>query len=109
MHPTTNTHFDGYLSHQHDQAVVVCSGEIDMASAAAFRALLDQAVETAPTIVIDMHDVTFLDSTGLRMFVTTALRVQNSGSVTIRNAPDNVTRVLHITGIDTTLKLESTT
>jgi anti-anti-sigma factor len=77
---------------------VVCSGEIDMAAAAAFRALLDQAVKTSPHVVVDMCDVGFLDSSGLRILAIA--HVHAAGSVTVRNAAPRVARVLELSQLD---------
>ena len=100
MTSSTSDQFCGFIAPDdgNDRVVVVCSGEIDMASAAAFRALLDEAVKAAPNVVVDMHGVTFLDSCGLRVLAITRSRA--AGNVTIRNAPPLVTRLLQLSAMD---------
>jgi len=42
------------------------SGEIDMRTAPALEAALNDACALASTIELDLHDVSFIDSTGIR-------------------------------------------
>jgi anti-sigma B factor antagonist len=83
---------------------VVCSGEIDMAAAAAFRALLDQAIKASADVVVDMADVSFLDSSGLRILAIA--RLHAVGSVAILNPAPYVSRVLEQSHLDRVIEVQ---
>ena len=55
-------------------ATLTVAGEIDLATAPAFRRALDKAARTHPAIDIDLRDVTYLDSTGVDALFTYAVR-----------------------------------
>jgi anti-anti-sigma factor len=99
--------FKGSIVQQDGHVVVVVRGEVDMAVAIAFGALVDQALEVSSHVVFDMDGVTFFDSSGLRVLASTAMRVNGSGSVTIQNASTMVARVLRVSGIDSHITVGS--
>jgi anti-anti-sigma factor len=96
--------FGGFIAHQDGTALVVCRGEIDLAVAGALRVLLDEALVASPRVVVDMADVTFIDSSGLR--VLAVARLQVAESITVRNAPPAVARVFALSGMDRILTVE---
>ena len=55
-------------------AALTVVGEIDLATAPAFRRALDEAARTHPAIEIDLRGVTYLDSTGVDALFTYATR-----------------------------------
>ena len=82
--------FDCTIEQQGDLIVVAPEGEIDMANAALFREVLRQVVErrNGGRIVVDMRDVTFLDSSGLGMLVA-AQRAATVKGMELRLADPN--------------------
>lgn len=56
---------------------IALSGEIDQANAAAVEDELREAVSRQPTTVsVDLTDLTYIDSTGIRLLFTLASRLQ---------------------------------
>lgn len=83
-------------------AVVVVSGELDMASAPLFRQALAEAEPRGGRVVLDMEGLTFMDSSGLRELVA----FQNAGHVVdIREASEPVRAVLRMAGMEAALQL----
>ncbi|WP_371674052.1 STAS domain-containing protein [Streptomyces sp. NBC_00289] len=82
--------------------VVSVHGEIDHAVMDVLsRALLSQDGPPPPRIVADLSGVTFMDSSGINVFVTAHRRVSAAqGWVRIAGAQDSVVRLLHMVGID---------
>ena len=75
--------------------VVVLTGELDMATSSRLRACL--AVQDGP-LVVDLADVTFLDSSALAVFNETQLRL--GGTLRLRDPSPFVRRVLAIAALD---------
>ena len=82
-------------------AVVVASGEIDLATSPDLRAALTAPAAQAPTVVLDLRKVTFIDSSGLGVIVGQQKRSQEDGlrfSVAVdRTSP--VQRILDLSGL----------
>ncbi|MEZ5126422.1 MAG: STAS domain-containing protein [Thermoleophilia bacterium] len=85
-----------------DVGVVSLEGEIDIYSSPQFKEVLLRGIEEgASRIVIDLTDVTFIDSTALGVLVSGAKRVRpHNGSLDIICVDDNIIRILEITGLD---------
>jgi anti-sigma B factor antagonist len=82
-------------------AVVVATGEIDLYTAPALRESLIRAGESSSRIVIDLSEVTFLDSTGLGVMLGALGRARTAErSVALVGLSDMVKRVLQITRLD---------
>jgi anti-anti-sigma factor len=70
-------HLDIETSRSGQAAVIALRGELDLAGAAALEAELDGL--NGDALVIDLRDVTFMDSSGLRVLVVAAQRAQDGG------------------------------
>jgi anti-anti-sigma factor len=95
---------------QHDPRVVPLVGRIDAATSAS----LEQAVRTAMRdgsnqIIVDLHDVTFLSSSGLRALLLVARDLrQAGGDLMLCALQPQVAEVFHITGFDQIFELHHT-
>ena len=83
------------------------SGEIDLSTVAEVQARLDEAVADAPEVLLlDMREVTFLDSSGLRMLLRLDRRQREQGRrLVVVPGGRRVARVLELTGADRELEL----
>lgn len=89
-------------SHHDDVSVVVVEGEVDVQTAAQLRQALDQEIaEGHVRLVVNLDEVTFLDSTGLGVLVGRLKLVRNSsGWLRIVCSSERILRVFRITGLD---------
>jgi anti-anti-sigma factor len=98
--------FEVRLDEDGDTASLILSGELDLANAVEVEESFERALQNgASEIVVDLTDLTFIDSTGIALFVLTKrgddrdrLRFRPSSSAAVR-------RVLAISGVDTVLGL----
>jgi anti-anti-sigma factor len=95
----------------HDCAVVVSvGGEVDLGTAGELSDYLVDAMRQAgPHLVLDLGDVSFMDSTGLKVLLATHKRVQLLGGHLALAAPGrSVRKVLAVTGLDQTFLVTDT-
>lgn len=85
---------------------VTVAGELDAASAPALAALIDPLVaKDVPSVVINLAEVTFMDSSGLRTLVRAANEAKASGgSLVLARASGAVIRLLEVTGLVESLR-----
>jgi anti-sigma B factor antagonist len=85
-----------------DVAVIALSGEVDIYSAPQFKETLVKGIdEGARRIIVDLTNVSFIDSTALGVLVSGAKRVRpQNGGLDIVCADENITRIFEITGLD---------
>ena len=83
------------------------TGELDMAGVDQFERLLaaDQAPGTG-TFVLDMRELTFIDSSGLRAVIMADQRVRaEGGRFIVVRGPDGVNEVMEMTGVARQIEL----
>jgi len=83
--------------------VIGVAGEVDVSSSAALRDRLADVLDTGDgTAVVDLTDVTFLDSTGLGTLVGAFKRAEErGGSLPIVCPHERILKLFRITGLDT--------
>jgi anti-sigma B factor antagonist len=94
--------FEVAIWQQDRQSVhVVLSGELDLASAPKLReCLAGLAGAGVINLVIDLANLTFLDSTGISLLVTDFKRASTSGgSFIVRNAAPQPMKIFEISGL----------
>jgi anti-sigma B factor antagonist len=90
-------------------AVVALTGEIDLFTAPEFQERLLQGVEAgARRVVVDLSEVTFLDSTALGVLVAGAKLLPHDGELLIVCSGDGVARILEIVGFDRVFAIHPT-
>ena len=82
--------------------VVVLAGEVDATNSDELYGVLESVVTQQPRlIVVDMSELSFMDSTGLRMLLRSSRALDQQGGVLALAAPQiSVARVLQLTRAD---------
>ena len=91
-------------------ALVSVSGELDLYTAERVRSGIDEADAVgADTVVIDLSEISFIDSTALGVLVQESKRLEGRGHslVLVTNDP-RTRRVLEVTGLDRVLSTYAT-
>jgi anti-sigma B factor antagonist len=89
--------------------VVSVAGEVDLSTSPSLRRALEKAARKGPDVVVDLSDVTFLDSTGLGDLVRAREMVVTAGGQfsLVVNQP-RIQRVLDITGLNEVFYIHET-
>jgi anti-sigma B factor antagonist len=84
-----------------DLHLLAPAGELDLYVAPDFRrTVLEVVAGGVDRVIVDLFDVTFVDSTALGVFVDVAKRLRGrGGSLTVVCRDRNILRVLEITGL----------
>ena len=89
-----------------EAASVRVSGELDLATAPRLERTLREALGMARLVLLDLHEMSFMDSTGLRVLLDTSVRGRVQGaSVVLAGASAQVERLLDVTGVRAQLDL----
>lgn len=85
------------------------SGELDLATRPAFEEGVAEALESGCRVLLDLSQVSFIDSTGLAAIIGSARRAEHAG-VVLQIAPSlspQTQRLLELTGISEHLPFAS--
>jgi anti-sigma B factor antagonist len=92
-----------------DDAVVVrLRGELDLYNAPAVREALFAAVTQAERLVVDMSEVSFIDSTALGVLIETRSRLRNRGAFFLASPGLETRRALEVSGLDRQFNVRDT-
>jgi stage II sporulation protein AA (anti-sigma F factor antagonist) len=85
-----------------DVHTIALAGEMDLGNASEVeRELIRAEATNATKIVIDLSELTFMDSTGIRLLITAHARSRTDGDrLVLIRPPARVFRVLCIAGVD---------
>ena len=84
-----------------DTTTLRLQGELDLATAAQLLRAADDSLGTAPTLVVDLSRLQFLDSSGLRALLVIRDRcVGASMAMRLIPGPENVNRVFRVSGVE---------
>jgi anti-anti-sigma factor len=87
-------------------------GELDLSTAPELQGPLDQTLEDdGGSVLIDLSDCEFIDSTGIALIVRAWQRLNNGGEgrgLVICSQNDQVRRVLEITGLELSIPVHTT-
>ncbi len=89
------------------QTRVALRGELDISSAPVLEEALGRAEESSPAVLlIDLRELEFMDSTGLRTVVSADQRAREAGRrLCIVRGPEPVDRIFSVTRLDERLEL----
>ena len=90
------------------EVVVTMLGEVDMASGPLlWRCLAEAIPDAARRLVIDLSGTTFIDSTGLAVFIRAREHLRHRGvELILRNPRSSARKLLSITGLDTVITIQ---
>jgi anti-anti-sigma factor len=89
------------------RTVVSLRGELDLATAPAFEEVVNEHLTAGGDVVVDLRELTFMDSTGLRVLVHAHARVGDEQRFLVVRPPVGgpVAKILAIAGVDSQLDL----
>jgi anti-sigma B factor antagonist len=84
------------------------AGELDLATCGTLRACLEQLDPGFQEVVLDLSRVSFVDSTGLSLFVTAQQEMAARGGRLVMRGPcGHVRKVLEVSGVDQVLSVQA--
>ena len=104
------TGFSISTSDRDGRAVIVVRGELDLATAPELDAVVTEALDAGQDVVVDLRELAFMDSTGLRVLVAAHARAEGADAgpsfLVVRPLPGApIQRILAISGVESVLDL----
>lgn len=91
-----------------EATVILVRGEIDLATAGRLRDAIEPHMGPKQTIVLDLSEVEFMDSSSLNVLVQARGRLtQDGGSLVLRNPSSAAHRVLTVAGATDLLETDA--
>jgi anti-sigma B factor antagonist len=98
MHLHSNIDID--IVERDSTVLVVVEGEVDLCAAQEFEESLARAgASDAPSIVLDLDRVSFMDSAGVHVLLQFSISQQGRHRLTLTRGSPQVQRLLEVTGV----------
>jgi anti-sigma B factor antagonist len=98
--------FDVSVQRLRATAIVRATGELDVETAPVLANVLRELDRPCRRVILDLSELTFIDSSGLALAVSEQQRSANDGfDFVVAGASGNVLEVMRLTGLDSTLPL----
>jgi anti-anti-sigma factor len=89
-----------------DRVVLELHGELDLLGAPVLQKQIEQAGASRPILVLDLQDLQFVDSAGLRVVLAAHESTRRRGQeLVLTKGSDQVQRLLAIVGVDAHLRV----
>ena len=89
-----------------NKLTVAISGRLDTLSSPDFEKEMTPAIEGVEELVIDLKDLNYISSAGLRVLLGLAQTMEDQGKMVVTNPNDAVMDVFSVTGFDDILTIE---
>lgn len=89
-----------------EETLIKVAGRIDTMSSADFEKAVDEVLEEAKTLVLDLNGVEYISSAGLRVILKAQKVMNQKGKMIITNVPEAVMEIFDITGFSDFLTIE---
>jgi anti-sigma B factor antagonist len=91
---------DLQVSYRLGAPLIYVKGELDHQTAPQLRAVIDEeAASTPPALILDLTEVSYMDSGGLSLMFDTLTRLKGSGWLGVVRPAPPVARLMEITGL----------
>ena len=81
-------------------------GRLDTTTAVDFENAITPELKETMDVIIDMKDLAYISSAGLRVLVMIKKAIGAKGSIKLRDVSDEIKDVLEITGFSTQIEME---
>lgn len=81
-------------------------GKLDTTTAPELDKIICEEIENTKNLILDMKEMTYISSAGLRVLLNAQKKMQKIGSLTIKNVCPEVMYIIEITGFADILVIE---
>lgn len=85
---------------------LVLSGRLDTTTAPQLDEVVSKGLSGKETLVINMKDLEYISSAGLRTLLAAQKLMNKQGTMTVRNASDGIKEIFAVTGFSDILTIE---
>ena len=89
-----------------DQVTITVAGRLDTTTAPALEKAINENVQEEKHLVLDIKELEYLSSAGLRVLLGAQKKMQKIGSMTVRNVCEEIMEIFEMTGFADILQIE---
>ena len=89
-----------------DQVTITVAGRLDTTTAPVLEKAINENIQEEKHLVLDIQELEYLSSAGLRVLLGAQKKMQKIGSMTVRNVCEEIMEIFEMTGFADILQIE---
>jgi anti-sigma B factor antagonist len=89
-----------------EETIIELAGRLDTITAPALDASINECCEYTKNLVLDLKNLEYISSAGLRVLLSAQKKMQKIGSMKVKNVCEEVMEIFEITGFADILVIE---
>lgn len=89
-----------------NKLTITVSGRVDTITAPEFEKYINENIESITELILDLKDMSYTSSAGLRVILKAQKLMSAQGSMTLINVQDDVMEIFDMTGFSDILTIE---
>ncbi len=85
---------------------VILEGKLDTTTAPELEAALNHALEGVKELTLDLGNLSYISSAGLRILLSTQKKMNKQGTMIVKNPNEEVMEIFEVTGFNEILTIE---
>ena len=85
---------------------VTLEGRLDTATSPELEAALQESLDGIEDLVLDLSELVYMSSAGLRVLLITQKRMNRQGRMTVKNVNETIMEIFEVTGFTDILTIE---
>ena len=88
------------------ELTVVLAGRLDTTTAPALEKELKESLDSVTNLVIDMSDLEYISSAGLRVLLSAQKTMNKQGAMLVKHVNDSIMEIFEVTGFSDILTIQ---
>ena len=88
------------------ELTVVLAGRLDTTTAPALEKELKESLDSVTNLVIDMTDLEYISSAGLRVLLSAQKTMNKQGAMLVKHVNDSIMEIFEVTGFSDILTIQ---
>ena len=89
-----------------DEIVVFVGGRLDTTTAPQLEKTINENIKNTTNLVLDLKELQYISSAGLRVLLSAQKKMQNIGSMKVKNVCEEIIEIFEMTGFAEILTIE---
>lgn len=95
-----------HMKRNAEETVIEIAGRLDTTTAPALDKTIQENIDSTKTLVLDLKELEYVSSAGLRVLLGAQKKMQQIGSMKLKNVCESVMEVFEMTGFADILVIE---
>ena len=89
-----------------EEIIIFVGGRLDTTTAPQLEKTINENINNTKNLILDLKELQYISSAGLRILLSTQKKIQNIGSMKVKNVCEEIMEIFEMTGFTDILTIE---